>query len=117
MYIDEYQDVNQLQNDIFKALSKNNRFVVGDVKQSIYGFRGACPEIFSELRESYPPAEEGKERGRIFFDLNYRCQKKLIAFINEVCGKLLSFCSDMHYHEQDNLRSEKDEEEESGCHS
>ena len=58
--------------------------------------------------------EEEKERGRIFFDLNYRCQKKLIAFINEVCGKLLSFCSDMHYHEQDNLRSGKDEEEESG---
>ena len=114
VYIDEYQDVNQLQNDIFKALSKNNRFVVGDVKQSIYGFRGACPEIFSELRESYPPVEEGKRRGRVFFDLNYRCQKKLIAFINEVCGKLLSLCSDMRYHEQDNLRSGKDEEEESG---
>lgn len=110
VYIDEYQDVNQLQNDIFKALSRNNRFVVGDVKQSIYGFRGACPEIFNGLRESYPPVEEGKERGRIFFDLNYRCQKRIIAFINEVCGKLLSFCSDMRYHEQDNLRVGKDEE-------
>ena len=46
--IDEYQDTNSTQDTIFSALSKDetNLFVVGDVKQSIYGFRLAMPEIF-----------------------------------------------------------------------
>ena len=46
--IDEYQDTNNLQNVIFNAISKDNSnlFIVGDVKQSIYRFRQAKPEIF-----------------------------------------------------------------------
>ena len=66
--LDEYQDTNALQERIFAALTAGgcHRFMVGDVKQSIYGFREACPENFLEKRESYAPAEEaalpGKDR-------------------------------------------------------
>ena len=61
--IDEYQDTNNLQNVIFNAISKDNSnlFIVGDVKQSIYRFRSACPEIFnsdknSASKDGFPPA-------------------------------------------------------------
>ena len=55
--IDEYQDINQVQDMLFRAVSRGeeNLFMVGDVKQSIYGFRQAMPEIFLRARESYPP--------------------------------------------------------------
>ena len=47
--IDEYQDINEVQDSLFRAVSQNgkNLFMVGDVKQSIYGFRRAMPEISS----------------------------------------------------------------------
>ena len=55
--IDEYQDSNQVQEDILRAVSgerhgKNNMFMVGDVKQSIYRFRMARPELFMENSET-----------------------------------------------------------------
>ena len=54
--VDEYQDTNELQDMIFSAISKNesNMFFVGDVKQSIYRFRQAMPEIFLRRRDSVP---------------------------------------------------------------
>ena len=54
--VDEYQDINHLQNTIFEALSGQGErlFVVGDVKQSIYGFRQASPEIFLDRIRRYP---------------------------------------------------------------
>ena len=50
--VDEFQDVNDVQDLIFKSVSndESNLFVVGDVKQSIYGFRQAKPEIFIERK-------------------------------------------------------------------
>lgn len=50
--VDEYQDANEIQDLIFRALSGDGKrlFVVGDVKQSIYGFRQAMPEIFCAAR-------------------------------------------------------------------
>ena len=55
--IDEYQDINEVQDSLFRAVSQEekNLFMVGDVKQSIYGFRRAMPEIFLRRRESFPP--------------------------------------------------------------
>lgn len=51
IFVDEYQDVNALQEEMFTLLSNDNAFTVGDVKQSIYGFRGCDPEFFSLKRE------------------------------------------------------------------
>lgn len=57
--IDEYQDSNYVQETILKAVSReNNRFMVGDVKQSIYRFRMARPELFMEKYDTYPQKEE-----------------------------------------------------------
>ena len=53
VYIDEYQDTNSVQDKIFSAISKKNRFMVGDIKQSIYKFRSAEPKIFSDCRLAY----------------------------------------------------------------
>ena len=64
--VDEYQDSNQVQNCIFRALSGEERrlFAVGDVKQSIYRFRLADPTIFLEKYLSYRPAAEAEEGQR-----------------------------------------------------
>ncbi len=107
IYIDEYQDVNEIQDSIFKLISRNNRFMVGDIKQSIYGFRDAEPTFFSNYRNSYPmysPETEGEEipeGSTIFMSNNFRSDKRVIVFSNtvcapmfEACGKSISYTSD-----------------------
>ncbi len=87
IYIDEYQDVNELQDAIFSAVAKNdNRFMVGDVKQSIYGFRGSNPELFSSYRDAFPLYDEndGNTSGTIFLSDNFRCDRNIIDFTNIV---------------------------------
>ena len=90
VYIDEYQDVNNLQNKIFEAISRpNNRFMVGDIKQSIYGFRSARPEIFAEMKSTYPPLDdaENSEAAALFMSKNFRSNRRVIDFINAVFDK------------------------------
>jgi len=85
IYIDEYQDVNKLQDDIFTAVSTGkNLFMVGDIKQSIYGFRGANPTIFADYRE----AEEGKNT--IYLSDNFRSDEPVINFTNIVMSRLFT---------------------------
>jgi len=91
VYIDEYQDVNEIQNKIFEAVSPEaKRFMVGDIKQSIYGFRSARPEIFAEMKRTYPKIseEEYSLTSSIFMSNNYRCDEGIIDFVNEVFDKL-----------------------------
>ena len=93
IYIDEYQDVNSLQNSIFEAISRpDNRFMVGDIKQSIYGFRHARPEIFASMKASFPPlaVSEGSEAS-IFMSKNFRCDRGIVDFVNCVFDKTFSF--------------------------
>ena len=93
IYIDEYQDVNALQDAIFEAISKpNNRFMVGDIKQSIYSFRSACPEIFAKMKTSYPPI--GRAEGdcaSIFMSRNFRCDKGVVDYVNNIFDKVFSY--------------------------
>ena len=87
IYIDEYQDTNSIQDKLFKAISKNNRFMVGDIKQSIYRFRSAEPEIFSWYRTNFDKEEKYNENSlgfSIFMSNNFRCDKKIIDFSNLV---------------------------------
>ena len=92
IYIDEYQDVNELQDAIFAALSNGyNRFMVGDIKQSIYVFRSANPDIFRGMKDSFPTLADGVPPGEgnvIFMSENYRCDKSVVDFVNSVFDTL-----------------------------
>ena len=96
VYIDEYQDVNALQDAIFSAVSKNNRFMVGDIKQSIYSFRSAKPEIFAEMKGRFPKLEGGvyAPASSIFMSQNFRCDRGIIDFTNEVFDRMFGIVKD-----------------------
>ncbi|MBQ8253970.1 MAG: UvrD-helicase domain-containing protein, partial [Clostridia bacterium] len=82
--IDEYQDVNSLQDAIFKAITRStNRFMVGDIKQSIYGFRGAEPKIFADYRKDVSVKQ-------ISLTHNFRSDRTVIDISNEICGALFT---------------------------
>ncbi len=94
VYIDEYQDVDAMQDATFRAISKpNNRFMVGDIKQSIYRFRGADPNVFAAYRQAFPDLEAAKdneEPATIFMSNCFRCDENVIKFSNTVSGYLFS---------------------------
>lgn len=111
VYIDEYQDVNNLQNKIFEAVSRpDNRFMVGDIKQSIYGFRSARPEIFAGMRGEFEPIEKagGASSASIFMSKNFRSDKGIIDFTNSVFDKIFEvFGGSIGYESQDRLTYSK----------
>lgn len=88
VFVDEYQDINEAQDTILRALSREgadaNRFLVGDVKQSIYRFRLADPKIFQAYKQRW----EGRmENGRtIALSDNFRSREALLDFINSFFG-------------------------------
>ncbi len=97
VYVDEYQDVNAVQHKIFEAISTaTNRFMVGDIKQSIYGFRSADPTIFAAMKTSYPAlGEEGDyPAASIFMSDNFRCDEGIIDFVNGIFDNLFSVLSE-----------------------
>lgn len=116
IYIDEYQDVDSVQDQIFKAISRpDNRFMVGDIKQSIYGFRGAEPKLFSNYRNTFPdhdtPEAENSDTATIFMSENFRCNQSVIDFTNLVCGRIFSACTEsLNYQKKDDLVFSKKEE-------
>ena len=109
VYIDEYQDVDEVQDQIFAAISKpNNRFMVGDIKQSIYLFRGAQAKIFSSLRKAFPPLDSkdvtDADGRTVFMSNNFRCDKNIIDFTNTICSALFTQCKNtIDYKPEDNL--------------
>ena len=92
--VDEYQDVSPVQEQIFRAISRGdtNRFLVGDVKQSIYRFRLADPGIFTEKYRAWPlytEAEPGKPR-KILLRENFRSRREIIDAVNSVFSRCMS---------------------------
>lgn len=90
--VDEYQDSNQVQELLLESISRQsedygNRFMVGDVKQSIYRFRLACPEIFMAKYEAFH-SEKGKNR-RINLSKNFRSRKEVLGGVNAVFEELM----------------------------
>lgn len=80
--IDEFQDINKLQYDVIKMLAapRNNLFIVGDDDQSIYGFRGARPEIMLNFPKDFPDTKV------IALNVNYRCQENIVRdALNVIC--------------------------------
>ena len=112
IYIDEYQDVNPLQDAIFKAISKQkdggecNRFMVGDIKQSIYRFRGARSEIFMSYRDSFSDIDTDANAKRIFMSDNFRCSRAVIGLTNLLFERLMG----VYYGEGDRLCFARHEE-------
>lgn len=93
--IDEYQDTNEAQNMIFSAVARceggepQNLFLVGDVKQSIYRFRQAMPEIFIAKKEAFAPYGGGFP-AKINLGANFRSRAGVTDFVNFLFRQLMS---------------------------
>ena len=118
--VDEFQDVNDVQNLIFNCVSNNetNLFVVGDVKQSIYGFRQAKPNIFIDRRKSYNRYDEEKQNypAVIVLDKNFRSRSEVCDTVNFIFSRLMRRdCAGMDYTADERLNAGAVYPESSGC--
>ena len=117
--IDEYQDSNRIQDTILWSVSKceedanlmpwdsfaSNRFMVGDIKQSIYRFRNACPELFEEKMKSFSIDDDAPHR-RIDLHMNFRSRGIVIDSTNDVFKDIMhediggvSYDKDVYLHQ------------------
>lgn len=108
VYIDEYQDVDFMQDRIFARIGESCRFMVGDIKQSIYRFRGSEPSIFANYRRAFPLYhEQAADAARgicVFMSENFRCSRPVIDFTNRICDFLFSACEQsVGYRPEDDL--------------
>ena len=119
VYIDEYQDVSPVQDYIFRLVSRpDNRFMVGDIKQSIYSFRSAEPEIFSAYKRDFPLIKNSDDLeanqsdcASIFMSNNFRCDENIIDFTNKIFSFLFKHCGEsINYTQDDDLKFSKREE-------
>lgn len=85
--VDEYQDTSDIQEEVIRALSRDNVYMVGDVKQSIYRFRNANCQIFQDKFVAYKKNQGGKE---IDLNVSFRSRYQVINFINETFAKLMT---------------------------
>ncbi len=97
IYIDEYQDCNNIQQKIFDLISgankgKPNIFMVGDMKQSIYKFRDANPKMFKDKCASYPEYTEGEHKpySKIALNANFRSSPDILNSVNTVFYQIMS---------------------------
>ena len=91
--IDEYQDSNEVQETLLRSISReergeNNIFMVGDVKQSIYRFRLARPELFMKKYDSYSLQESTTQR--IDLHKNFRSREEVLACTNDIFYKIMA---------------------------
>ena len=111
--VDEFQDINKIQYEITKMLARpeNNIFIVGDDDQSIYGFRGARPEIMLHFKDDYPDVVT------TLLDVNYRCSRNITEGAVRLIGhnqtrfdkKIVSFkdyVEPIHIHHMNTLAEE-----------
>ncbi len=106
--VDEYQDINDLQEAILQAVSReNNLFMVGDIKQSIYGFRMANPHLFAGKYQQFPAYEADSQQDtavlcqRLDLNRNFRCRRSVVDGVNEVFARLMDGQNgDLQYDEQ-----------------
>ena len=84
LFIDEYQDISPIQEEIIQALHRGNQlFLVGDVKQSIYRFRQADPGLFMDKYARFP-LEKGTDERKILLQQNFRSAKNVLDSVNLV---------------------------------
>ncbi|HJA35423.1 MAG TPA: helicase-exonuclease AddAB subunit AddA [Firmicutes bacterium] len=107
--VDEYQDTNEIQDCLFQALRRpgNSLFLVGDVKQSIYRFRLAEPEIFVEKYYAYQDYEQDPEapRKRLMLNQNFRSRWEVLELTNFLCRRTMTRrFGGVDYDEREELR-------------
>ncbi len=108
--VDEYQDTNEIQSKIYSLLAnedESNLFFVGDVKQSIYRFRLANPEIFIKKRNEFAPYDGGKSHpATIILGHNFRSAQNIVDQINDVFTCLMSDkIGDVNYTSAEELKA------------
>lgn len=106
--VDECQDINEAQDMIFRAVSRDesNLFMVGDVKQSIYRFRQAMPELFLNKKNKYNyyVSDEDNYPAKIILDKNFRSRKGVLNAVNFVFEKIMSKeVGEMEYTDEEKL--------------
>ena len=84
--VDEYQDTSDLQETFLKLIENNNIYMVGDIKQSIYRFRNANPDIFKQKYEDYKNKINGY---KIDLVKNFRSRKEVLNNINEIFNLIM----------------------------
>ncbi len=90
IFVDEYQDINPMQDELINTLlaDSSNLFLVGDVKQSIYGFRQSTPELFVETYKNY---KKNTNLGSAFdMKINFRSAPEILEFNNEIFCHLMT---------------------------
>lgn len=111
VFTDEYQDSNLVQEMILSMVSKEdkpNRFMVGDVKQSIYRFRQAMPEIFMEKYESYDlyTDNESSNNKKIMLYKNFRSRAEVLEACNHVFSNIMrKETGELDYTEEERLNT------------
>ena len=105
--IDEYQDSNLVQEYILTSVSnRNNIFMVGDVKQSIYKFRQAMPELFLKKYEAYKTKQNKGEKDNLKIQLfkNFRSRENVLSFTNLIFQDIMSrVLGDIEYTKEEYL--------------
>lgn len=87
VFFDEYQDVNPLQEAIISLISKDNLFMVGDVKQSIYRFRHSEPKLFLKRYREY---DGGRGGSNVPLNMNFRSSQPILDFSDRVFSKIMT---------------------------
>lgn len=89
VFVDEYQDINEVQENILLLISKQaNMVMVGDVKQSIYGFRNSTPNIF--INKSLKYSSNDSNGKLILLNDNFRSDARILNFVNSIFSKIMS---------------------------
>ncbi|MBQ2730958.1 MAG: UvrD-helicase domain-containing protein [Clostridia bacterium] len=125
LFVDEYQDTNRLQDALFRACVQKDGFFffVGDVKQSIYRFRHAAPELFLSYKNHFPDLEHAENLAdlplgkSVFLSENFRSDAAVINFANRVFDVLMNDNAredDRMYAEADHLKKGKTSEKGEG---
>ncbi|MDY3928633.1 MAG: UvrD-helicase domain-containing protein [Clostridia bacterium] len=88
--MDEYQDSNELQEEIFKSISRgDNTFMVGDIKQSIYRFRSSEPDLFKTKCDTFEKKADTLNR-KIVLSMNFRSRKEVLDSVNSVFESIMN---------------------------
>ena len=118
VYIDEYQDTNEIQEKVFSAIAEEKRlFRVGDIKQSVYEFRGAVPEIMTDRLagcEKYR-RDTAAVSAKIFLSANFRSEAPIIDFTNSVFDTLMRHSKTVRYEDDDRLCCMAKKTGDAGC--
>lgn len=106
--VDECQDINETQDMLFEAISQDgqNLFLVGDIKQSIYGFRQAMPQLFLKRRSRFPAYSRVQDQypASLVLDRNFRSRETVVDSVNFLFRQLMSKqAGDVDYQGQEEL--------------